>query len=271
MEKTPLVSIVTPSFNQARYLERTIQSVLSQDYPALEYFVIDGGSSDGSLEIIRKYADRLAGWVSEPDQGQTDAINKGFARCQGQIMSWLNSDDIYLPGAVAQAAAFLQANPGVGMVYGDTDLIDGRDQVIGRFNAQQTSYQRLMRGGVFIPQPAAFWRKELWDQAGPLDPSFYFAMDYDLWVRFAKISRIQYTPQRWAAFRIHGEGKTSLADAHCWPEMRRVHRREGGSLISLFMGKYILRMLLGPLWSWYKQKIVLRISGDDDGTLDTSG
>ncbi|MCJ7735245.1 MAG: glycosyltransferase, partial [Anaerolineales bacterium] len=136
MDKKPLVSIVTPSFNQQQYLEQTIQSVLDQDYPALEYFVVDGGSNDGSIEIIKKYQDQLSGWISEPDQGQSDAINKGFARSQGEIMAWLNSDDIYLPGAIRSAVAFLQDNPEVGMVYGDTNLIDGTGRKIGDFNAR---------------------------------------------------------------------------------------------------------------------------------------
>ncbi|MCJ7735587.1 MAG: glycosyltransferase [Anaerolineales bacterium] len=254
MDKKPLVSIVTPSFNQQQYLEQTIQSVLDQAYPALEYFVVDGGSKDGSIEIIKKYQDQLSGWISEPDQGQTDAINKGFARSQGEIMAWLNSDDIYLPGAIRSAVAFLQDNPEVGMVYGDTNLIDGTGRKIGDFNARQTSYQRLMRGGVYIPQPAAFWRRELWNKSGPLDPAYYFAMDYDLWVRFAKIARIQYTPQLWASFRIHGEGKTTLSDKRCWPEMRKVYQREGGGVISLFVAKYILRMSLGSTWNWIKMK-----------------
>lgn len=254
MKKTPLVSIVTPSYNQERYLEETIRSVLEQDYPNLEYYVIDGGSTDGSLEIIKKYQDHLAGWVSEPDRGQTEAINKGFSRSQGEIMAWLNSDDVYYPGAIQSAVDYLLENPSVGMVYGDTDLIDGEGHVIGRFNAQQTDYQRLMRGGVYIPQPAAFWRRDLWDQVGPLDPSLFFAMDYDLWVKFAKTTTIKYIPQLWACFRIHGEGKTMVADARCWPEMKRVYHREGGGIISLFMGKYLLRLGLGPLWSWLKRK-----------------
>lgn len=254
MDKYPLVSIVTPSYNQKNYLEDTILSVLNQDYPALEYFVIDGGSADGSLEIINKYSDKLTGWVSEPDQGQTDAINKGFARSQGEIMAWLNSDDVYHPGAIRSAVEFLQKNPEIGLVYGDTDLIDGSGRKVGRFNARQTSYQRLMRGGVYIPQPAAFWRRDLWQKSGPLDTSFYFAMDYDLWVRFSKLAPVQYYPELWSSFRIHGEGKTTVSDDRCWPEMRKVHKREGGSVFSPFMAKYILRMILGPVWNWYKMK-----------------
>ena len=254
MKNLPLVSIVTPSYNQQRYLEETIRSVLDQDYPALEYFVIDGGSNDGSVEIIKKYADKLTGWVSEPDQGQTEAINKGFLRSSGEFMAWLNSDDIYQPGAIRSAVEFMQKNPEIGLVYGDTDLIDGSGKKIGRFNAQQTSYQRLMRGGVYIPQPAAFWRRELWERSGPLDPSYYFAMDYDLWVRFSKMTQIKYVPELWASFRIHDSGKSTISDSRCWPEMKRVYRREGGSLISAFMGKYYLRRILGPLWNWLKLK-----------------
>src|SRR5688572_17831514 len=146
MEESPLVSIITPSFNQARFLEETIQSVLSQDYANIEYLIVDGGSTDGSLEIIKRYAGRLAWWVSEKDQGQTDAINKGFARAQRKILAWLNSDDTYLPHAVSEAAAYLLSNPEAGMVYGDANLIDEAGRTIGRFPARQTDYRRLMRG-----------------------------------------------------------------------------------------------------------------------------
>jgi len=254
MNNYPLVSIVTPSYNQKKYLEETILSVINQDYPALEYFVIDGGSTDGSVEIIKKYQGKLAGWVSESDLGQTDAINKGFNLCQGDIMAWINSDDIYHDGAISSAVEFLQEHPEIGMVYGDTDLIDDESRKIGHFNAKQASYQRLMRGGVYIPQPAVFWRKSLWEKSGPLDPSFYFAMDYDLWVRFAKSAPMQYLPKLWASFRIHDDGKTTSSDDRCWPEMRKVYKREGGGIISIFMGKYLLRLILGPMWKWIKMK-----------------
>jgi len=131
MSEQPLVSIVTPSFNQVKYLEETIRSVLEQDYPKIEYIVIDGGSTDGSVEVIRKYADRLAYWVSEADRGQTDAINKGFATAHGSILAWLNSDDTYKPGAVSEAVAYLQNHPNIGMVYGDLDFIDEQSKIIG--------------------------------------------------------------------------------------------------------------------------------------------
>jgi glycosyltransferase involved in cell wall biosynthesis len=243
-EGLPLVSIITPSYNQAAFLEETIQSVLSQDYPNLEYILVDGGSTDGSVEIIQRYAGSLAWWVSEPDQGQTDAINKGFGRAKGEILAWLNSDDIYHPGAVREAAAYLQEHPEVGMVYGDANLIDREGGILGKFPARQTDYRRLLRGSVHIPQQAAFFRSALWRQVGPLDPSFFFAMDYDLWVRLARVSTICYHPRLWANFRLHGDAKTAASDDRCYPEMLRVHRREGGSRFSPLVVKAVLRLLV---------------------------
>lgn len=247
----PLVSIVTPSFNQARFLEATIQSVLAQDYwttGQIEYIIVDGGSSDGSRAIIERYADRLAWWVSEPDAGQTDAINKGFQRTHGKILAWLNSDDTYLPGAVSAAVAYLQAHPEAGMVYADANLIDAHGNILGRFPARQTDYQRLRRGFVHIPQQTAFFRADLWRQAGPLDPTFFFAMDYDLWVRLARLAPLHYSPTLWANFRLHGSGKSVASDDRCWPEMLRVHYREGGSIFSwLVLKAAVRRWLYAPL------------------------
>jgi glycosyltransferase involved in cell wall biosynthesis len=248
-ENYPLVSIITPSFNQGKYLKATISSVLSQDYPNIEYFIIDGGSTDESLSIIKKYASRLAGWVSEKDHGQTDAINKGFKFATGSILAWLNSDDTYQPGAVRQAVDYLSRTPEVGLVYGDANFINETGTVIGRFPAAQTDFARLKRGYVHIPQQSAFWRAELWRQVGPLDPTFYFAMDYDLWVRLARISRFQYLPGHvWANFRLHSSGKSVVADNRCWPEMLKVHYRDGGSWFSIIQAKYLVRKLVSPLW-----------------------
>lgn len=250
----PLVSIVTPSYNQARYLETTICSVLEQDYPNLEYIIVDGGSTDGSREIIERYAGRLAWWVSERDQGQTDAINKGFARARGEVLAWLNSDDTYQPQAIAEAVAYLQAHPEAGMVYGDANLIDETGQVIGKFPARQTDYRRLKRGYVHIPQQASFFRASLWQQVGPLDPTFYFAMDYDLWVRIARHAPLLYTPRMWANFRLHDTGKSVVADDRCWPEMLRVHWRDGGSWFSWLVMKAKVRPVV---YAWLPLRLRL--------------
>jgi glycosyltransferase involved in cell wall biosynthesis len=255
-KEQPLVSIVTPSFNQAKFLRQTMDSVLSQDYPRVEYLVIDGGSTDGSLQIIQKYEDRLAYWESTPDKGQTDAINKGFDRAKGKYLAWLNSDDIYQPGAISEAVAYLEAHPEVGMVYGDCSFIDAEGQKIGDFPAAQTDYQRLRRGYVHIPQQSAFFRADLWQAAGPLDPSFYFAMDYDLWVRLAEQAPVVYLPgYHWASFRLHGDAKTIAADARCWPEMLRVHYREGGSWLSPIVFKYGLRKIAAPWINWRRKRM----------------
>jgi glycosyltransferase involved in cell wall biosynthesis len=247
------VSIVTPSFNQSRYIESTIRSVLDQD-ATLEYIIVDGGSTDGAVDVIRKYADKLAWWVSEKDRGQTDALNKGFSRAKGEILAWINSDDTYEPGAVAAAVDYLTKHPEVGMVYANANFIDEKNRVVGRFPAAQTDYRRLRQGYVHIPQQTAFFRAELWRKVGPLDPDFYFAMDYDLWVRMAKLAPVVYLPhQTWANFRLHSDAKTISADERCWPEMLKVHYRDGGSFFAPIVARYYLRKLAAPYLNWRRQ------------------
>jgi glycosyltransferase involved in cell wall biosynthesis len=243
----PLVSIVTPSYNQGRFLEYTIRSVLEQDYPRMEYIIIDGGSTDESVEIIRRYADQMSYWISQPDEGQTDAINKGFAIAQGDILAWLNSDDVYRPSAVTEIVAYMQSHPEIGMVYGDADYINSDGETIGKFPAAQTDYKRLLQGYVHIPQQTSFFRSRLWRMVGPLDPTFYFAMDYDLWVRIAAVAPIRYHPRTWAAFRLHGEAKSLAKADRCWPEMIRVYERLGGGELSVIKAKYLVRRILEPI------------------------
>ncbi len=260
----PLVSIITPSFNQAAFLEATIRSVLEQDYPNLEYIIVDGGSTDGSAEIIRRYADRLAWWVSERDRGQTDAINKGFARARGSILAWLNSDDTYQPGAVREAVAYLLAHPEAGMVYGDGNFIDEHGRVIGQFPSAQTDLQKLRRGYVHVCQQSSFFRADLWRAVGPLDPSFFFAMDYDLWVRLAQRAPLVYLPRTWANFRLHSDAKTINADDRCWPEMLRVHYRDGGKWYEPIVWLYRVRRMLAPLVTWRRRNLVAQARRSDN-------
>jgi len=253
----PLVSIVIPSYNQARFLETTIRSVLEQDYPQIELFLVDGGSTDGSLDIIHRYTDRLTWWVSEKDNGHADALNKGFSHAKGEILAWLNSDDTYYPGAISDAVASLQAHPEVSMVYGDADLTDERGKVIGSFASRQTDYQKLLRGSVHIPQATTFFRADLWRQVGPLSLSLFYAFDYDLWVRLAKVSKLLYVPRAWATFRLHPEGKSVLNDDRCYPDMLKVYARErGGGLSWLYLRAIIRRMTYS--WLPLRLRIFLR-------------
>lgn len=202
----PSVSVITPSFNQARYLEQTIRSVLEQNYPRLDYFIMDGGSTDSSVEIIRRYENRLAGWVSEPDRGQADGINKGFQRATGEIVAWLNSDDVYQPGAIAQAVAALQANPSAALVYGDVLSIDENARPFNLQTFQPFSLTDLMAFNI-ISQPAVFMRRAALEQAGLLDPTYQLLLDHHLWLRMARLAPPLYLPQTLAAARYHAEAK----------------------------------------------------------------
>jgi len=257
-DQYPLVSIVTPSFNQAKFLERTIQSVLNQDYPSIEYIIIDGGSSDESVQIINKYAKNISYWESKKDEGQTDAINKGFSHATGEIFAWINSDDTYNPGAIRSAVSYLSNHQEIGLVYGDCNFIDGNDRVIGRFNSKQTNYLRLRRGFVHIPQQSSFWKAELWHQVKPLDTSIYFAMDYDLWLKLARISTIKYFPELWANFRLHGDTKTISEDDRGWKDMVKIHYRDGGSFLSPIIAKYYLRKLAAPIIKSRRKKMMIQ-------------
>jgi glycosyltransferase involved in cell wall biosynthesis len=252
----PKVSIIIPSFNQGQFLEASIRSVLEQDYPKLEYIIVDGGSKDESVEIIKKYQEHLTWWVSEKDKGHADALNKGFSHATGEILAWLNSDDIYFPKAVSEAVAVLTSRPEVGMVYGEADLIDDSGETVGQFGSKQTSYKQMLCGSVHIPQATTFFRADLWRQVGPLDLSLFFSFDYDLWVKLAKISQILYVPKRWAKFRIHGAGKTIVNDDRCYPDMLRVLEREGGSWLSWLRFRMITRKLL---YSWLPWRFRLRL------------
>jgi glycosyltransferase involved in cell wall biosynthesis len=219
----PRVSIVTPSFNQAAFLEETIRSVLSQDYPDLEYIIIDGGSTDGSVEIIKKYADQLAYWVSEKDAGQADGINKGLVRVTGEVVAWLNSDDTYLPGAIEtflpgsirSAVAALQANPDCGLVYGDVLAVDAVGQKLNLARYDDWGLDDLLKFKI-IGQPAVFMRRSVLDKVGLLDTRFHFLLDHQLWIRMANLAGMKYVREQWAATRYHEAAKNvAQAERFC--------------------------------------------------------
>ena len=201
-----LVSIITPSFNQSSFLERTIRSVLEQDYPEIEYIIVDGGSTDGSQDIIKRYADRLAWWTSEKDNGQAEAINKGFVHARGGIVAWLNSDDYYLPGVIRKAVKVFESAPQAGLIYGDMLAVDEFNRTINTLNYHQLSLVDLLCFQI-IGQPAVFMRRFAFENAGGLDTTFHFLLDHQLWIRIAERSEIIHVNETWAAARYHAGAK----------------------------------------------------------------
>ena len=207
--EAPLVSIVTPSFNQARFLEETIRSVLEQDYPRIEYAVVDGGSSDGSVGVIERYADRLAWWVSEPDGGQPEAINKGFARSGGVLMGFLNSDDTLLPGAISRLVAALAEDPEALVAYGDVVMLDASSNRIAYGRPRVWDPAQMARCGTgTVHQAASLWRRRAWELAGPLEESYHFCFDSIFFMRMATFGHPVYVPEPLAGYRIHAGAKT---------------------------------------------------------------
>ncbi|MCJ7567847.1 MAG: glycosyltransferase [Anaerolineales bacterium] len=203
----PLVSIITPSYNQASFLEDAIRSVLEQDYPRIELIVIDGGSTDGSLEILQRYRDRLAHCISEPDQGQADAINKGFQLARGEIVAWLNSDDVYLPGAVKEAVNALRDFPDAGMVYADGLMVDADLVLLDRHYYKPLSIVDLLSFEVLL-QPTVFMRRAVLEEVGWLNDAYHLILDHELWIRIACRYPIVHINSFWALERTHAEAKT---------------------------------------------------------------
>ncbi len=200
------ISLVTPSLNRASFLSATIDSVLKQGYPALEYWVVDGGSTDGTLDLLRSYEDRIR-WISEADTGQSEAINKGWRLSQGEIIGWLNSDDLLYPNALERISSFFTEHPEVDFVYGDCDYIDQSGLVIQAYPVKPYNYLRLLFAN-YIPQPAAFMRRSLLENEGWLDETLDFVMDYDYWLRSGVHFTGEYLPCRLAALRLHNSAKS---------------------------------------------------------------
>ncbi len=223
MQNRIRISIVTPSYNQAKYIERTIQSILSQDIEGLWYMVFDGGSSDETLSVLRRYEDRVP-WVSERDRGPSDAINKGFYRSHGDILGWLSSDDIYYPGALQTVLDFFEKNPDVDVMYGDTNHIDENDEFIGKYPTEDWDWERLKKT-CFISQPAVFFRRRVFDRYGPLEIGIR-CMDYEYWLRLGKNKvRFVHLPQLLAATRLHRDAFSIAGRVACHTEINTFTRK----------------------------------------------
>jgi glycosyltransferase involved in cell wall biosynthesis len=236
--EAPLVSVVTPSLNQARYLREAIESVRGQTYEPVEHIVVDGGSTDGTLEILSGY--KGLRWVSEPDRGQSHALNKGFELARGEILGWLNADDAYEPKAVAAGVEALHAS-GLGLVYADVTRVND-----GGFNPRRIRSRPRWdlwteaNEGCGIYSPSVFFTREAFDAVGGLDEDLHLTMDYDLWLRIGRRFGARHVDDVWSVQRIHDDAKTRRRSEDFWPERLAVSRRHGGRLVSpLLIGRYV--------------------------------
>jgi glycosyltransferase involved in cell wall biosynthesis len=228
MQEPPLVSIVTPSYNQGRFIEETILSVLNQDYPRIEYIIMDGGSTDETLDILRKYTGRLT-WYSEKDKGQSDAINKGLRLAKGEILAYLNSDDTYLPGAISRAVRYLTAkNPDSPLVYGEGYNITAEGTIIERYPTEPFDFHHLAET-CFICQPTTFWKRDVMETIGLFDENLHYAMDYEYWIRVAKqYGTLGYLNEYLANSRVYPETKTLSKRFEAHAEILNVIRTHYG-------------------------------------------
>lgn len=226
----PVVSVVTPTCNQAAFLRDTIESVLSQDYLAIEYRVIDDGSTDSTREILAEYDGKIV-WETQPNMGQTPTINKGWQKATGEILTWLNSDDTFLPGAVSWAVDYLQQHPDVGIVYGDTLFTNPDGSPIERSRPPKGfepgfDYEKfVLRCENPIPQPSAFIRRSVIEQVGLLEPDYYYFMDWEFWLRAGMKHKVVYVPELLSTYRLHAESKTVAQSLRAAPELERMYRQ----------------------------------------------
>ena len=234
----PKISVVTPSYNQAAFLEETIRSVLLQGYPNLEYIVIDGGSTDGSVDIIEKYDPSIDQWVSESDRGQSHAINKGFERAYGNILAWLNSDDIYLPGALAHVAQCFAEHPGTDVLVGEAQKVREDGTVVYTASPPELSFESFLHwqngetGTHNFLQPACFFSREAWETCGPLREDLHYCMDVDLWLKMVQRLQFAATERRLAIAKAHDQAKTTGETERTTVEVGLLMAEYGGENIS---------------------------------------
>lgn len=230
----PTISIAVPSFRQGHFIERTLVSVLNQQYPSLELVVQDAGSQDETVEVLKRHEASLLRWASEPDDGQGDAINRGFVDTTGEIMAYLNSDDVLLPGALAYVARFFADHPDVDVLYGDRIIIDENDEQVGLWVLPDHEDETLTLVD-YVPQETLFWRRSAWEQAGgQIDPSLGFAIDWDLLLRLRESgAKIVHVRRFLGAFRVHEAQKTATEDALCTVECAHLRERVHGRAVSI--------------------------------------
>ena len=266
------ISVITPSFNQADYIERTIRSVIAQQIDGVvEHRIVDGGSTDGTLEILNRYRDHL-NFTSEPDNGMSEALNKGFASSSGDILGWLNSDDLYLPGTLRKVTAWFDLHPECGWLYGNCMMIDENDREVRKLitgykvkKSANFSYNRLLVNN-FISQPAVFFRRSFLEKAGPIDVTLSTVMDYDLWLRMANLGNPGYINDFLACFRVHGKSISARNYRFQFEEQYSVHRRYDSRKLPLLRHRLMITAIVSVYsalnmyfcskdWLWQKLKI----------------
>jgi glycosyltransferase involved in cell wall biosynthesis len=217
----------------AETVEKTIESVLQQDYPNIEHIVMDGGSTDGTLDIVRAYEDHLT-WYSQPDEGQSDAINKGLALTSGMYLNWFNADDFLLPGAIHHMVELFKANPGVGLVYGRVNHIALDGNKADDRTVRDGMFEELLNWDNFISQPGCLFTREAWEMFGPLDIDLHYAMDWDLWIKMWRKFSFKYTPQTLAEVTVHKATKSSSGGLRRYDEIRHMLEGHGGSAAHIY-------------------------------------
>jgi len=247
------LSVVIPSFNHATFLEACLESVVGQaaDGVGVEAIVIDGGSTDGSREIIERYADQLAYWVSEPDRGQSHALSKGFERSTGEVMGWLNSDDMLAPGALAVVAEFFRERPDIDLLYGDMKLVDREGRPLKVKKETAFDLGAFLWVYNYIPQPSTFWRRRTWERSGGLDEGLQCAMDCDLWLKFVKAgAKFAHVPVVLSCMRMYPEQKNQ--------RLREISNREDLILRERFLGRKTGRFESARKKLWHKARRVMK-------------
>lgn len=227
MSSPPRIALITPSCNTGRYVADAINSVLAQEYPNVDYLVMDGGSTDQTLDVLRSFGNRVR-WVSQRDEGQSDAIRRGFEQTSGEVLGWLNADDLLAPGALRRISEVFSQDPDIALVYGDASYVDAAGVEIGPcVNVEPFNAKRLFHYSDFIVQPAAFFRRSAYEAVGGLDPKLHYGMDYDLWLKLARAHKVVYLPEQLARYRWLTDNKTAIGGFRRLDELRAVTERHG--------------------------------------------
>jgi glycosyltransferase involved in cell wall biosynthesis len=285
----PLVSIVTPSYNQADFLEETLVSILEQDYPHIEYVVVDDGSTDRSVDIIRRYADRLHWWTQQENAGQVAAINRGFEHTSGALMTYINSDDTLLPGAVSEMVAEFEADPALVMVYGDAVYTDASSRQTGPLASRDWDPPTMVRNcDNHVVQPSSMWTRAAWEQAGPFDERGYYFFDFELYLRFSVLGPVKHVPRVWSTYREHDASKSAgdqlgksrdylrFADEFLTsdrlPAELRPYAREGRARARVAAANNLYGQLeLGPARRWLWEALALHPQSATRTSLSLAG